>query len=79
MIHDNNNGGRPSLSQFYKVREHDREHKVCPIISTPSQVVPCQAMGCQLWISSFTTEGLRAYGCAYELQPNINIDGRFNV
>lgn len=66
-------------SPLYKIQEHDRQHKVCPMISTPERVVPCQGPHCQLWTSVKTTEDGTAAGCAYELQPNINIDGRFNV
>lgn len=72
-------------SHHYNIMRHDREHKLCPIISTPDHVVPCQGPHCQLWTSVMTTAdqklygGARQYGCAYELQPNINMDGRFNV
>lgn len=54
--------------------------KICPYMTTAAHSpVACQKIRCQLWTSVSTTEGLTTHGCAHELQPNINMDGRFNV
>ena len=63
----------------FRIQEVDREHKVCPIMSGYHGAVPCQGPGCQLWTSVYTTDGNLFYGCTYELQARLNMDGRVSA
>lgn len=64
------------------------EKKICPLMSGMVQgdgfnqpyvyYESCLESGCQLWITVYTTEGIRTTGCCYELQPQM-VDGQFRV